>query len=42
MKQPDTYRAKPDAFCTAKASDPNWQPCDYKKSVNPDSPNSCN
>jgi hypothetical protein len=41
MKQPDTYRAKPDAFCMAKASDPNRQPCDYRP-VNPDSPNSCN
>jgi YHS domain-containing protein len=35
MKQPDTYRAKADAFYTAKASDPNWQPCDYNP-VDPD------
>jgi YHS domain-containing protein len=41
MRQPDTYRAKADAFYTAKVSNPNWQPCDYNP-VNPDSPNSCN
>lgn len=41
MKQPDSYRAKADAFYASKASDPNWQPCDYNP-VNPDSPNSCN
>jgi YHS domain-containing protein len=37
MKQPETYRAKADAFCTAKARDPNWQPCDYDP-VDPNSP----